>query len=248
VENAQSALIDQLSQVLDIRVDANPDGGVYVRTSGGAPLVGAQASQISYTPNGGSYTTHGVITLNAQNGSSTNLEPYVLSGQLKGLLQARDQDLPALAEALGGFAGALADNLNAVHNENASTPAVGDLTGRDTGLLSTDGLNFTGKATIGVVDSSGALQQKLSVDFGSGAGGTITGSNPAATYAFSNTIGSFHHRAQFSAWRCDASRHGVIYQRRDVAECRLRRRARRAAGTRQRRAPAPAAASPIFSV
>ncbi|MGE3143187.1 MAG: flagellar basal body rod C-terminal domain-containing protein, partial [Hyphomonadaceae bacterium] len=183
-----AAVIDQLASILDIRVEATPEGGVTVRTSGGALLVGAEAAQISYTPSGASFATHGVIQLNAQLGAASNLEPYLVSGELKGLLQARDTDLPALAEALGGFAGALADQLNAVHNENASTPAVSQMKGRQTGLLGTDALNFKGAASLGVVDSTGALAQKLTIDF---AAGTITGAAPAATYAFSNSIDSF---------------------------------------------------------
>ena len=60
-----------------------------------------------------------------------------------------------LAEALGGFAGALGDALNAVHNENASSPAVVSMIGRQTGLLGTDALNFTGAATVAITDSAG---------------------------------------------------------------------------------------------
>src|SRR5262249_27698389 len=142
-ENAQSGLIDQLSNIMDVRIEPLSEGGVHVRTSGGALLVGAQAATLSYTPNSAPFATHGVIAVNPDLGTQSNIEAFLSGGQLKGLLQARDQDLPALAESLGGFAAALGDALNQVHNENASSPAVQTLTGRDTGLLGTDSLNFT---------------------------------------------------------------------------------------------------------
>ena len=187
-ENAQSALIDELSLILDVRVTPQSEGGVHVRTSGGALLVGVNAAQLRYTPNNAAFAAHGVIELNPQLGTQSNLEPFLLGGELKGLLQVRDQDLPNLAEALGGFAASLADALNQVHNENSSSPAVGNLVGRQTGLLGTDALNFTGSALIGVTDSAGALAQRLTIDFDAG---TITGEAPAAVYNFNNTIDDF---------------------------------------------------------
>ncbi len=189
VENTQSALIDQLSRLMDVRVEAKSDGGVTVRTSGGALLVGASPAQISYTPSGAAFANHDVISFNAQLGTEANLEPYILGGEIAGLLRARDHDLPALAEAIGGFAGALADRLNAVHNENASTPAVSDLTGRQTGLLGSDELHFTGRAVIGVTDANGNLVQRLTVNFDTFPIAEIVGEDPAATYPLAaNTV------------------------------------------------------------
>lgn len=186
-ENAQSALVDQLSSLMDITVTPNSTGGVQVRTAGGALLVGTSAATISYTPSDGNFGSHGVIQLNPQLGSGTNLEPYLTGGSIKGLLQARDQDLPSLAEALGGFAGALGDSLNEVHNNNASAPPINNMVGRQTGLLSTDALNFTGKATIGVIDANGVLKDRLNIDFDAG---TITSDLSSTSYSFAGgTVG-----------------------------------------------------------
>jgi len=180
-ENAQSALIDELSAILDVRVSPVPEGGVHVRTSGGALLVGLTAAQLSYTPNSSPFATHGVISINEDLGTQSNLEPFLLGGELKGLLQVRDHDLVGLSEALGGFAAALGDALNAVHNENSSSPAVSTLTGRQTGLMGSDALAMTGEAIIGVTDASGNLTQRLRIDFDAR---TITGEAPAAVYNF----------------------------------------------------------------
>ena len=180
-ENTQAALIDQLSGIIDVRVTPLADGGVHVRTGGGALLLGANPATISYDPSDGNFASHGAILLNPQNGSATNLEPMLTGGSLYGLLQARDVDLPGLSEALGGLSGALGDVLNEVHNQNASTPPASQLTGRQTGLLSTDAVNFTGKATIGVVDRDGYLKDRLNIDFDAG---TITSDASSTVYSF----------------------------------------------------------------
>ena len=188
-ENAQAALIDQLSAIMDINVSPLPDGGVGVRTRGGALLVGTTPAKLSYTPSTAPFATHGVIGINPELGTQANIEPFLLGGQLAGLLQARDRDLPSLAEALGGLSSTLADGLNAVHNENASTPAIGNLLGRQTGLLGSDALGFTGKARVGIVDAAGVLRERLSIDFGAK---TITAEAPAAVFSFAaDTITAF---------------------------------------------------------
>ncbi len=181
-ENAQSALIDQLSTLMDVRASAVEGGGVHVRTSGGALLVGVQPAQLSYTATSADFSSHGVIRINESLGTLSNLEPMLLGGELKGLIQVRDNDLAGLAQALGGFSAALGDALNQVHNENASSPAVSQMTGRQTGLLGTDAHGFTGQATIGLVDASGTLSQRLSIDFDAQ---TITAEDPAGVFSFS---------------------------------------------------------------
>jgi flagellar hook-associated protein 1 FlgK len=188
-ENAQSALIDELSALIDVRVSPVAEGGVHVRTSGGGLLVGVTATQLSYTPNSSPFAVHGVITMNADQGAQANLEPFLTGGAIHGLLQVRDRDLAGLAEALGGFAGALGDALNQVHNESASSPAVSNLTGRQTGLLGADALNFTGAATLAITDSGGVLRERLSIDFDAQ---TITAEAPAGVFSFAGgTIADF---------------------------------------------------------
>jgi len=188
-ENTQSQLIDQLSQLMDVRVSADEQGGVQVRTSGGALLVGVTAAKISYNPTTAPNAPHGVITLNADNGGGANLEPFLAGGEIKGLMQARDVDLANLAQALGGFSATLADALNQVHNENSTAPAPSQLNGRNTGLLGTDSIGFTGNAIVGVTNAAGVLTQRLTIDFDAK---TITAEQPAGTFSFSGgTIASF---------------------------------------------------------
>ena len=109
------------------------------------------------------------------------------SGQLKGLIDMRDRTWPASAAARQS---------RAQHRRSPSTPSTTptppirrptSLTGRDTGLLSTDALNFTGKTTIAVTDSSGNLVSRIDVDFDAGTL-SVDGGAPAS---FGTTVGSF---------------------------------------------------------
>jgi flagellar hook-associated protein 1 FlgK len=63
-ENAQSALIDELSFLLDVRVTPQVEGGVHVRTGGGALLVGVKPATLTYEPNTAQFATHGVVKFN----------------------------------------------------------------------------------------------------------------------------------------------------------------------------------------
>ena len=90
-------------------------------------------------------------------GQASALDPHLIGGSLKGLIDMRDQTLGGLAQSLGNFAQTDRQAFNAQSNANAAYPPPTSLTGRDTGLLSTDALNFTGKTTIAVTDSSGNL-------------------------------------------------------------------------------------------
>lgn len=188
-ENAQAALVDRLAVLIEINVSQTPEGGVQVRSTGGALLVGVDAAQFSYTPDSSSFSAPNAIAYNPHLGGSASLDQYLLDGEIAGLIHARNHDLAGMAEALGGFAAALGDALNAVHNENASSPAASELVGRQTGLIGTDALGFSGNATIGVVNANGELRQRLTIDFDAQ---TITGESPAAVYGFAaGTIDSF---------------------------------------------------------
>jgi flagellar hook-associated protein 1 FlgK len=168
VENAQAQLIDQLSSYMDVTVSNLDTGGVSVRTGAGALLVGETPAQIRYTPASTAYSGSGSLDLIDANGAAHPLEGLIRSGSIFGLMQARDVDLPGLSEALGSLAGAAADALNAAHNESTTVPAPTSLTGRDTGLLATDRLGFTGASVIGVTDANGNLLHTVKLDFSNG--------------------------------------------------------------------------------
>ncbi len=195
-----SALLDQrdtaltsLAQVMGIKTTTNADGSMNVSTTDGVNLVSNTYAQLAY--GGGAINgSYGNITIQDVNpfdgnllGSPQALDPHLSSGSLKGMIDMRDQVLGGLNQSLGNLAQQTALTFNAQANANASFPPPTSLTGRDTGLLSTDALNFSGKTTIAVADSGGNLVSRIDVDFGAG---TLSVDGGAAQ-SIGTTIGSF---------------------------------------------------------
>lgn len=188
--NLRDQLIDEASQIIDLRVTFKQAGRVELRTPAGALLVGQRAAEITYTPNAILFRAPNEIGINPDLQAGQTLDPYIRGGELKGLMQARDVDLPGLSAALGEFAAGLADALNAVHAQNTAAPAPNGLVGRQTGLLGTDALNFSGATTLAIVDSVGALTRRVAIDFTAGQI-TVETTGAPTTIAFANTINSF---------------------------------------------------------
>ncbi len=176
-----SALLDQrdvalgnLSKVMGIKISANADGSVNVSTTDGVNLVSNTYAQLSYSggATNGSYGNINIQDVNPQTGQAIGaavaLDPHLSGGSLKGLIDMRDQVLGGLNQTLGNLAQQTAQTFNAAANANAAYPPPSSLTGRDTGLLGTDALNFSGKTTLAVADSSGALVSRIDVDFSAG--------------------------------------------------------------------------------
>ena len=185
--------LNQLSNLIGLRTSDGTNGQLVVSTADGVVLVGDTYAQLSYSA-GAINGTYGSIALDNINpatgqaaGQSTALDPHLGSGQLKGLIDMRDGALSDLQAELGAFARQTAIAFNTQHNANTAFPPPTTLTGRDTGLLSTDALGFTGKTTIAVANSSGALVSRIDVDFGAG---TLSVDGGAAT-AFGGTVGGF---------------------------------------------------------
>jgi flagellar hook-associated protein 1 FlgK len=164
-ENIQAQLLDQLSGLMSIKVDGRAAGGVTVRSPEGVMLAGDNAAVLTYVRTD---STRGYIA--AQTGTAGNPQPIqVNGGSIRGLLDLRDEKLPALANQLGEFMSRAAERLNAAHNASTAFPAPASLTGRDTGLdMPTAVSGFTGKTTVAIVNAAGVVQRRVDVDFNAG--------------------------------------------------------------------------------
>ncbi len=176
-----SGLLDQrdvalasLAQVIGIRTAEQPDGSLNVSTSDGVNLVSNTYAKLTY-PGGGANGSYGNITVQdispqtgAMIGNAIPLDPHLSGGTLKGMIDMRDQVLGGLSQNLGSLAQQTALAFNAQANANAAYPPPTSLNGRQTGLLATDTLNFTGKTTIAVTGQDGNLVSRIDVDFDAG--------------------------------------------------------------------------------
>jgi flagellar hook-associated protein 1 FlgK len=189
----RDALVKQLSQIADVRTAQQTDGRLWVSTTDGVQLVGDAYAQLSFTPGvGPAFPPITVQTISGQTGqpidSPRTFDPHATQGKIAGLLELRDGTLVSLGEELGALAQSVSLAFNATHNASTAVPPPQSMTGRQTGLLSTDALNFTGATTIGLVDpNSGALQHKIAIDFGAG---TLSVDGGGAS-AIGGTVGSF---------------------------------------------------------
>ena len=185
-------LVQNLSQLVGVRTSTQSDGRMFVATNDGVQLVGDNYAQLTYQPSPAqSFNPVTIQTISTETGqaigTAQTFDPHATSGQLRGLIDMRDGTLAGLGTELGSLAQSVSLAFNAAHNANAAVPPPTSLTGRETGLLSTDSLNFTGATTIGITDSSGALLHKVAIDFGAGTLSVDGG----ATSAIGGTVGSF---------------------------------------------------------
>ena len=188
-ENIQSSLIDELSGLMNVQVQAVDHGGVVIRSTEGYQLTGSGAAKLSYNRTD---ATPGYIAIEPEGGLGSPQPITVAGGQLRGLLDLRDKILPGLSDQLGEFAGQVASQLNAAHNASATVPPPAKLTGRDTGLdLPTAIANFSGASTIAITNASGVVQRTVAIDFTSQTfsvnGGAATSYTPASFLTDLNT-------------------------------------------------------------
>lgn len=190
-ETEQQRMLDRLSEIMDIRVQNRSLGGVEVRTTDGLLLVDLDAAtlgQSSTTTNGQAYPS--AVLIPPRSTTETPLETHIQGGELKGLFKARDKELVNLQLAFGEYAAGAAEALNAAHNASSAVPPPASMTGRDTGLLSTDMLNFSGATNIGITDSDGNVLHNLRINF-SASPGTIVDETGTTVATFTNSIGAF---------------------------------------------------------
>ena len=117
LKDQRDQYVDQLSQLMDIRVIDSGNNQIQVFTNSGVQLVGAEASTLSFNPQGTvtpntqwdadpTKSTLGTLTLNFPNGGSLNLiqTNSIRSGTIAGYLELRDKTLVQAQTQLDQFA------------------------------------------------------------------------------------------------------------------------------------------------
>lgn len=165
-ENIQGQLLNQLSSLISVKVSARDQGGVIVRSSEGVLLSGDGASTLTYNNSG---STPGYISVVTPGPAVAGQPIGVASGELRGLLDLRNDKLPAISDEVGEFVSRAAQQLNAAHNASTASPPPTSLNGRNTGLdLPTAVSGFAGQSTVAITDASGVVQRQVAIDFTAG--------------------------------------------------------------------------------
>lgn len=191
----QAGLLQDLAEIMDIRTYEKSNNFLVVTTGTGQILLEDTLYQFQYngTPQvstGSTFNPIQIFRVNEGNGQLENpsdLEPSITGGTLKGLLDMRDIELPNVAEQLGQLGMVVADSLNKVSNEHTSLPAPNLMLGRETGLLPSDQLNFTGEMVVLVTNANRETQESIRVNFDTG---TIDDGNGLPTQFAPRGLGS----------------------------------------------------------
>jgi flagellar hook-associated protein 1 FlgK len=154
----RDSYIDQLSELMDIRVVTNDHNQVNIFTNSGIQLVGAAASQLSFNSQGTvsaitqwdsdpAKSNLGTLSLVAPNGSTIDLitSKSIRSGKIAAYLEMRDTVLVQAQNQLDAMAAAMAKAMSDV-NVAGTAQTVGAQAGFDidtAGLLGGDTIHLT---------------------------------------------------------------------------------------------------------
>jgi flagellar hook-associated protein 1 FlgK len=177
-QNIQAQNISKLSSLINVQVTTGPDGASVVRTPDGMLLADKQAGTVTYNQ---STTASNFLTVTPANGGGQTFDGSFNGGEIVGLLQMRNVEIPNALAQLNEFAGTAADMINQAHNANSASPPPATLTGKNTQLdLPTAIGGFTGKTNIALLDNTGAIAHQVAVTF-SPTGGSMSLDGGAAT-------------------------------------------------------------------
>jgi flagellar hook-associated protein 1 FlgK len=180
-ENIQSQLVDELANLINIQSTVSDGGGMILRTADGKLLADEKAGSLTYIR---SETAAGFLTVTPADGGGQSFDAAFTSGEIVGLLQSRNTEIPGALNQLANFMEATARELNRAHNANSAVPAPTSLTGKATGLDESTAIGgFTGKTTLALTDSAGVIQNKVEILFsGVGAPSIKVDANPAVAF------------------------------------------------------------------
>jgi len=178
VEGQLNQALADLSDRIDIKVDRQVSGALFVSTGNGYPLVDTTLSQLAYDAPGivEANTIFPPITISRVDSdtlesisSVVDLTPNIQSGRLAGLMEMRDDQLPGLSVTLGELSARVADEFNAIQNKYSAVPPPNTMTGKQTVVDGSHATNFTGVVTFAIVNSVNELVDSVTVDFDSAA-------------------------------------------------------------------------------
>jgi flagellar hook-associated protein 1 FlgK len=150
--------LNKLSELIDVRYFKRTSGEIVVTLPDGRVLADKVANLLSHTPAGKlspdiSYAGGGIGPIMS---GGTDITASIKSGELHGIIEARDTVLPNLQAAIDKLTQILRDEVNALHNTGTSRPPPNTLTGTRTfAAPATDTITLSAAARIAAVDSNG---------------------------------------------------------------------------------------------
>ena len=172
LQDQRDQAVLSLAKLVDVNTVTARDGTVNLSLSDGTPLLtGTKAVPLSTA------TVNGTIRVLS---SGNDVIASIASGSIGGMLQVRDQDIPAVAQQLDSITSAIASTVNA---QNAA------------------GTDASGNAGGAIFSGTTAATLSLAITNGAGIAASSDGSNAAsiAALASQNIMGTSTASATFSA-------------------------------------------------
>ncbi len=160
LEDLRDLSLNTLAKLIDVRYFKRTSGEIVVTLPNGRVLADSVARPLSHTPAGAlspdiTYAGGGIQAITS---NSIDITDSIVSGEIYGMILARDTILPNLQEEIDILAQMLRDELNALHNAGTSVPAPNTLTGTRTFEdPSSDSITLNAAVRIAVLDSTGSF-------------------------------------------------------------------------------------------
>jgi flagellar hook-associated protein 1 FlgK len=163
LEDQRNTALQSLSSYMDVQYYVNDNNQLRVYTSGGQPLLDSQVHQLTHASvaSASANTVFGAISVNG-----VDVTSQIKSGTIGGLVNLRDNVLPAAQSELDQLASTLATTLNGVSNQGTAVPPPSSLTGTAT-VSASDAFSGSGTVRIAVTDSDGNLVSYQDLDLSS---------------------------------------------------------------------------------
>ena len=170
----RDAVLRDLAQYLDVQIYNGNNNQIAVSTAGGVPLVDESAYELSYQAAGSLDTfinetplsplyiyrlndtgarVGSPITL-ATGGASATVATSLTTGRLKGLMDMRDRQIPAMLAQLDTLVANMRDNFNRVHNAGIAFPGASSYTGTRS-VVASDYSQWSGSIRLAVLGTNG---------------------------------------------------------------------------------------------
>ncbi len=158
LEDFRDQALANISELIDIRFFKRTSGEIVVTLPDGRVLADKVANLLSHTPAGAltpdiTYAGGGIAPIMS---GPNDITTGIKSGEIGGIIQARDTILPNLQAQIDKLTQTLRDQMNALHNAGTGRPPPNTLTGtRSFALPASDTITFDAAVRIAVVDASG---------------------------------------------------------------------------------------------
>ncbi len=176
LRDKRDVLVDELSTYIDVTSFVRPNGDMVVSTLGGQVLVDVDAVQLRHDtattvnssvrynaaqPNGGVGRFQGILIEGRNPTNPIDLTGNIFQGELKGLLEMRDEILPDMQEQVDSLAEMVRDQVNKVHNDGSGFPPRASLTGTRY-VNNADRIDITSLTTqLYATDSAGKVLERI---------------------------------------------------------------------------------------